>query len=103
MSRQLEPCPLTGAFCSLDFCWLRWLARALLILRMDLFRQRLSTVLESGAASEGYIDFTDMLPLVNEGLSTDDMFSTREARSAVERMSGDNQVMFSDGVVYKTV
>ena len=70
---------------------------------MDLFRQRLSTVLESGAASEGYIDFSEMLPLVNEGLSTDDMFGSREARGAVERMHGDNQVMYADGVVYKTV
>lgn len=72
--------------------------------RMDLFRTRLSTVLEtSGAANDGYVDFEEMLPLVNEGLSTEDMFGSGEARTAVEKMHGDNQVMFSDGVVYKTV
>jgi len=72
--------------------------------RMDLFRTRLSTVLEtSGAANDGYVDFEEMLPLVNEGLSTDDMFGSGEARTAVEKMHQDNQVMFSEGVIYKTV
>jgi DNA replication licensing factor MCM3 len=70
---------------------------------MDLFRQRLSTVLEGSASEDGYIEFTEMLPLVNESLSMDEMFSTGEARNAVLRMHGDNQLMFSDGVVYKTV
>lgn len=72
--------------------------------RMDLFRTRLSTVLEtSGAANDGYIDFEEMLPLVNEGLSTDDLYGSAEARMAVGKMHDDNQVMFADGVVYKTV
>jgi DNA replication licensing factor MCM3 len=72
--------------------------------RMDLFRTRLSTVMEtSGAANDGYLDFEEMLPLVNEGLSTDDMFGSGEARTAVEKMHQDNQVMFSEGVIYKTV
>lgn len=72
--------------------------------RMDLFRQRLSTVLEtSGAANDGFIDFEDMLPLVNEDLPTEDLFSSGEARTAVMKMHDDNQVMYADGVVYKTV
>jgi hypothetical protein len=72
--------------------------------RMDLFRQRLSTVLEtSGAANEGFIDFEDMLPLVNEDVPTESMFSSGEARQAVMKMHDDNQVMYADGVVYKTV
>jgi DNA replication licensing factor MCM3 len=72
--------------------------------RMDLFRQRLSTVLEtSGAANDGYVDFEEMLPLVNEGLPTGDLFGSAEARTAVGKMHNDNQIMFADGVVYKTV
>jgi len=72
--------------------------------RMDLFRTRLSTVLEtSGAANDGYVDFEEMLPLVNEGLATDDLFGSAEARTAVGKMHDDNQIMFADGVVYKTV
>jgi DNA replication licensing factor MCM3 len=72
--------------------------------RMDLFRQRLSTVLEtSGAANDGYVDFDDMLPLVNETLPVEEIFGPTEARTAVGKMHEDNQVMFADGVVYKTV
>lgn len=79
-------------------------APALSTERMDLFRQRLSTVLEtSGAANDGFIDFEDMLPLVNEDLPTTDMFSSGEARTAVMKMHDDNQVMYADGVIYKTV
>lgn len=47
------------------------------------------------------IDFTDLLPLVNEHMDTADLFGSVEARAAVERMSEGNEVMFADGVVYK--
>lgn len=72
--------------------------------RLDLFRQRLSTVLEtSGAANDGFIDFDEMLPLVNESLETQDLFGSSEARAAVMKMHDDNQVMYADGTIYKTV
>ena len=39
--------------------------------------------------------------MINEGQSTEDMFGSREARLAAERMNERNEIMFSDNVVYK--
>lgn len=47
------------------------------------------------------VDLTDLVPLVNEGLGTDVMFGSGEARRAAERMHERNEIMFSDGTVYK--
>lgn len=47
------------------------------------------------------IDLTDLLPLINEGMETSDLFGSTEARSAIERMSEGNEVMFAEGTVYK--
>jgi DNA replication licensing factor MCM3 len=44
-----------------------------------------------------------MLPLLNEGLGVDDMFGSGEAMEAVQKMHDANQVMYSEGMVYKTV
>jgi DNA replication licensing factor MCM3 len=72
--------------------------------RMDLFRERLSAVFNtSAAANEGYIEFETMLPLLNEGVVPDEMFGAQEAMRAVEKMHDDNQIMYSEGIVYKTV
>lgn len=69
--------------------------------RVDLFRARLSAVFESDAASAGYIDFEDLLPKINEDMALDELFGSREARAAVQAMNDRNEVMFSDGTVYK--
>lgn len=47
------------------------------------------------------IDFGELLPLINEGMETADLFGSSEARTAVERMGEQNEVMFAEGVVYK--
>lgn len=69
--------------------------------RLDLFRERLGVVFEHEAAAEGFIDFTDLLPLVNEGLANEDMFSTNEGKAAVQTMADRNELMEADGTVYK--
>lgn len=47
------------------------------------------------------VELTDLVPLVNEGLGTDEMFGSNEARKAAERMHERNEIMFSEGTVYK--
>ena len=69
--------------------------------RLDLFRTRLDHVFSSAIGSEGIVEFTDLLPMVNEGLSNAEMFGSSEARAAVGRMHDGNEIMFSEGTVYK--
>ena len=69
--------------------------------RLDLFRSRLDHVFNTQLGAEGMLELSELLPLINEGMEVDDLFGSREARQAAERMSELNQVMFSDGVVYK--
>lgn len=70
--------------------------------RLALFRERLDVVFTtSGAADTGMVELLELVPLINEGMGTADMFGSREARRAVEAMHGRNEVMFSEGTVYK--
>jgi DNA replication licensing factor MCM3 len=68
---------------------------------LDLFRTRLDAVFTNTLGAEGMIDFTELLPLINEGMETSDMFGSTEARGAIETMMGRNEVMFAEGTVYK--
>jgi len=69
--------------------------------RLDLFRERLSAVFEADMSDTGYIEFAELLPKVNEGLSNADMYGTTEAKAAVQAMNDRNEIMEADGVVYK--
>lgn len=69
--------------------------------RLDLFRERLSVVFESDVYASGFLAFEEVLPLVNEGLANEDMFGTAEGKAAVQTMHDRNELMVSDGDVYK--
>lgn len=69
--------------------------------RLDMFRERLSHVFENDTTDQGFFEFTDLLPKVNEGLANADLFGTSEAKAAVAAMHDRNEVMEADGVVYK--
>ncbi|WVW83594.1 hypothetical protein I302_105615 [Kwoniella bestiolae CBS 10118] len=69
--------------------------------RLDLFRNRLSTIFEDQLDADGMIDLSDLVPKINEGLGTEEMFGNREARTAVQKMNDGNEIMFADGTVYK--
>jgi DNA replication licensing factor MCM3 len=43
----------------------------------------------------------DLLKLVNEGLSTDELFGTAEATEACQAMTDADELMISEGIVYK--
>jgi DNA replication licensing factor MCM3 len=44
---------------------------------------------------------TDLLPMINEGMPVDTLFGTAEATSACLVMQEANDLMISDGIVYK--
>lgn len=69
--------------------------------RLDLFRTRLDAVFTSNLGAEGMIQFGELLPMINEGMETTDLFGSSEARTAVERMGEANEIMFAENTVYK--
>lgn len=70
--------------------------------RLQLFRTRLSAVWSSSAwADEDYIPIDELIPLVNEGLSNEEMFGSVQAREVLEKMSEGNEVMIDEGLVYR--
>jgi DNA replication licensing factor MCM3 len=50
---------------------------------------------------EDHIFLTALLEFVNEGLPTDTLFGTSEAMEACQVMQDAEELMISDGVVYK--
>lgn len=45
--------------------------------------------------------FEELLPQINDGLSAELLFGTVEATAACQAMSEQNELMLSDGIVYK--
>lgn len=55
-----------------------------------------------GKLQDNESDFlSDLLPLVNEGLPIEELFSTAEATLACESMGEANELMISEGIVYR--
>ena len=69
--------------------------------RLDLFRSKLDEVFNNAIGAEGMLELDDLVPMINEGMETGDMFGTSEARAAAERMHDRNEIMLSEGVVYR--
>ncbi|KAG6817636.1 hypothetical protein H0H87_006264 [Tephrocybe sp. NHM501043] len=69
--------------------------------RLQLFRSRLATVFATLLQDDEQIFLTDLLKFVNEGLTTDTLFGTAEATEACQAMQDDEELMISDGIVYK--
>lgn len=45
--------------------------------------------------------FTELVEIINEGLGTDSLFGTKEAAEACKVMEAEEQLMLSEGIVYK--
>lgn len=69
--------------------------------RLQLFRTRLNHSFSNKFAEDEFVILDTLLPDVNEGLENDQLFGSREGRAAIDRMHDANEVMFSEGVVYK--
>lgn len=69
--------------------------------RLQLFRSRLANIFATRLQDDEQIFLTALLEFVNEGLATDALFGTAEATEACEAMQDNEELMISDGIVYK--
>jgi len=69
--------------------------------RVQLFRSRLANIFATRMQDEEQIFLTELLQLINEGLTTDSLFGTAEATDACQVMQDNEELMISDGIVYK--
>ncbi|KAK0233269.1 MCM2/3/5 family-domain-containing protein [Armillaria fumosa] len=69
--------------------------------RYALFRTRVSKLFSSKLSDDESVFLRDLLEMVNEGLSTEMLFGTAEATEACQIMTDAEELMLSDGIVYK--
>jgi len=69
--------------------------------RMALFRRRLARLYEAELRDEEQFYLRDLLELINKGLTTAQLFGTAEATAICLLMTEQNELMLSDGIVYK--
>lgn len=69
--------------------------------RFSLFRSRLSNLFATSYENQEEFILADLVQQINEGLPTSSLFGTDEAIAACTVMSTRNELMLSDGVVYK--
>ncbi|CCM00323.1 uncharacterized protein FIBRA_02353 [Fibroporia radiculosa] len=69
--------------------------------RLKLFRTRLAHLFATRLQDEESFLLPNLLELINEGLSTDELFGTAEATIACEVMGDANELMLSGDIVYK--
>ena len=68
---------------------------------MQLFRTRLAKLFATSLQDEESMLLSTLLEMVNDGLPTDTLFGTAEATAACQVMSDANELMLSDGIVYR--
>lgn len=69
--------------------------------RLKLFRTRLAHLFATKLVDEDQMYLHTLVEMINDGLSTDELFGTAEATAACNIMTDANEVMLSDGIVYK--
>jgi DNA replication licensing factor MCM3 len=72
-----------------------------LCVRLQQFRSRLANVFATRLQDEEQIFLPDLLTAINEGLPTDTLYGTAEATEACQIMQDNEELMLSDGIVYK--
>lgn len=69
--------------------------------RLQLFRSRLANIFATRLQDDEQIFLTELLEFINEGSATDMLFGTAEATQACQAMQDNEELMISDGIVYK--
>ncbi|KAG7450152.1 ATP dependent DNA helicase [Guyanagaster necrorhizus] len=69
--------------------------------RYTFFRSRVSKLFGSKLRDDESVFLKDLLEMVNEGLSTDMLFGTAEATEACQIMTDAEELMLSEGIIYK--
>ncbi|KAJ2920253.1 hypothetical protein MD484_g161, partial [Candolleomyces efflorescens] len=69
--------------------------------RIQFFRSRVAKIFSTVMQDEESIFLKDILTHVNEGLPTDALYGTAEATEICQIMTDDDELMISEGIVYK--
>jgi len=70
--------------------------------RFQLFRSKLAKLFSTKLQDNENVKLTDLVPLINEGLTTEELFGSAEAVGALQAMGQSEEVMLDDdGVVWK--
>ncbi|KAF8506879.1 MCM2/3/5 family-domain-containing protein [Russula emetica] len=69
--------------------------------RLQLFRTRVARLWATSFQDDEQVFLADLVQAVNEGLGNDVLFGTSEATMICQAMTEANEVMLSDGIVYK--
>jgi len=69
--------------------------------RLQLFRARVSKIFATRLQDEETIYLKELLEFVNEGMPTESLFGTAEATQICEIMGENDELMISEGIVYK--
>ena len=70
--------------------------------RFQLFRSKLAKLFSTKLQDNENIKLTELVPLINEGLATEELFGSAEAVEALREMGQSEEVMLDDdGFVWK--
>ena len=70
--------------------------------RFQLFRSKLAKLFSTRLQDNENVKLTELLPMINEGLSTEELFGSVEAVEALREMGQSEEVMLDDdGFVWK--
>ncbi|KAI0823030.1 ATP dependent DNA helicase [Trametes gibbosa] len=68
---------------------------------LKMFRTRLAQLFATRLVDEDQVYLATVVEMLNEGLATSELFGTTEATAACTVMTDANEIMLSDGIVYK--
>ncbi|KAF5384042.1 hypothetical protein D9757_006986 [Collybiopsis confluens] len=71
------------------------------IARTKLFRTKVSQLWTTKLRDEDQVLLKDLLPMVNEGLSTNELFGSKEATEILNEMQEKDELMITEDVVYR--
>ena len=70
--------------------------------RFQLFRSKLAKLFSTRLQDNENVKLTELLPMINEGLTTEELFGSVEAVEALRAMGQSEEVMLDDdGFVWK--
>jgi len=69
--------------------------------RLQLFRSKVANLFASRLQDEEQIFLAELVEFVNAGLPTDELFGTAEATAICQLMTDSDELMMSDGIIYK--
>lgn len=72
-----------------------------IFIRLQLFRTRVAKLFATTLQDEEQIFLTEFVQMINEGLPAEQLFGTAEATAQCAAMTATNDLLLSEGIVYK--